>query len=117
MALGLNNVSFMDKLSHSFKVAYWRGTNDPKNAKYLDSQAALGQVSDATASAFYLTENDYIVEFNVDSTYQLYKNLSATLQLGYIINGVDEKTWNHTNSGDWEKRDGYKAALIFKYKF
>ncbi len=117
VALGLSNVSFMDKLSHTFKVAYWRGTNDPKNAKYLDSQAALGQIGDYTSSAFYLTENDYLVEFNLDSTYQLYKNLSATLQLGYIINGVDEETWNHKRNGDWEKRDAYKAALIFKYKF
>ncbi len=114
LALGLSNVSFMDKLSHTFKIAYWQGTNDPKNAKYLDSRRALAP---SGLSTFYLTQNDYIVEFNLDSTYQLYKNLSATLQLGYIINGVDEDTWNHTNSNDWEKRDGYKAALIFKYKF
>ncbi len=111
VALSLSNMSFMDKLSHTFKVAYWGGTNDAQNAKYLGSQRAL------SGGDFYLTENDYVVEFNLDSTYQIYENLSATLQLGYIINGVDEDTWNHANSNDWEKRDGYKAALLVKYKF
>ncbi len=111
VALSLSNVSFMEKLSHTFKVAYWGGTNDSKNAKYLSSTRAL------SGGDFYLTDNDYVVEFNLDSTYKIYENLTATLQLGYIINGLDEETWNHTNSSSWEKRDAYKAALIFKYKF
>lgn len=117
IAVGINNMSFMDKLSHTLKVVYWRGTNDPENAKYLGEQRALGYDSGYTTSSFYLTQNDYLVEVNLDSTYQIYENLSATLQLGYIINGVDEDTWKHSNASNWEQQNGYKAALIFKYKF
>ncbi len=103
----IKKMSFVEDLSHTFRVAYWGGTNSTSMAKHL-------KTSNATqASSMYLTTNDYMLEFNLDSTYQIYENLQAIVQLGYIVNGVDEETWDHLG----ETRDAYKAQLIFSYSF
>lgn len=112
----LKDMSFLEGLSHTFRAAYWRGSNSPSMARYYDVAAASEHRG--TTSGFYLTTNDYLLEFNLDSTYQIYDNLTATLELGYIVNGIDKGTWNP----DWRndslsKSDAYKAALIFNYSF
>ncbi len=104
IGLQLAQMSFVEDLSHTFRVAYWRGTNHADNADYLRNPVAAGTM--------YLTENDYLVEFNLDSTYQIYENLQAVVQFGYIINGFDSGTW-----ADDLDRDAYKATLTFNYSF
>ncbi len=112
VGLQVKNFSFMEKLSHTFRVAYWGGTNHTDNAQHLnDPTAALGG-SNGSNGTFYLTTADYMVEFNLDSTYKIYENLTATLQLGYAINGIDKDTWGYD-----ERRDGYKAGIIMRYAF
>ncbi len=105
IGLQLAKMSFVEDLSHTFRVAYWRGTNHADNA--------TGSPFYSDATFMYLTENDYLVEFNLDSTYQIYENLQAVVQLGYIVNGFDEDTWGK-NVND---RDAYKATLTFNYSF
>ncbi len=103
----IRNMSFFEDLSHTFRVAYWHGTNSTDMAEHV-SYGAFNR-----ESALYLTTTDYLLEFNLDTTYQIYENLQAIVQLGYIVNGIDGDTWNHMN----DKRDAYKAALIFNYSF
>lgn len=117
----LKDMSFLENLSHTFRVAYWGGTNSPTMAKYLPAIGATNiGTYERAAEGFYLTTNDSMVEFNLDSTYKIYENLSATLELGYIINGIDKGTWQRSYTPDNErftKKDAYKAALIFNYSF
>ncbi len=105
IGLQLAKMSFIEDLSHTFRVAYWNGTNDTKNAQYMSAPTG--------GPVMYLTEDDYLVEFNLDSTYQIYENLQAVVQLGYIINGFDEETWGR----GVDERDAYKATLTFNYSF
>lgn len=109
VGLQFSQMAFMEDLSHTFRVAYWRGTNMPKNAEFMGSPYQLQN------NGFYLTTNDYLVEFNLDNTYQVYENLQAVVQLGYIVNGMDKDTWSHMT--DDERRDAYKATLTFSYSF
>ena len=62
----------------------------------------------------YLTTNDYLVEFNLDSTYKFYENLEACVELGYIVNGVDKNTWKWSGN---QKEDAWKVALNLRYSF
>ncbi len=120
IGLHVKDMSFLEDLSHTFRVVYWGGTNDPENANYLDARRATHDSYGYSTGDLYLTSNDYLLEFNLDSTYKIYDNLTATMQLGYIVNGIDEGTWNPDGRMDskWGgNRDGYKAALVFKYKF
>lgn len=116
IGLQAKDITFLEDLKHTFRVAYWGGTNDPKNVEYLGPQGAFGQVG--TAEGFYLTTNDHLIEFNLDTSYKIYDNLEAGLLLGYIVNGVDKGTWNrHFNRGAFSKGDAYKADVVFSYSF
>ncbi len=96
--VGIEKVSFLSGLSHDFLVTYVEGTNDKKFA-------------DKT-SANYLTEEDAFVSFDLISSYKIYKNLSAHLELSYIINDFDDKS-----SVGQKDEDDWRAGLTFEYKF
>jgi len=117
----IRDLSFLEDLSHTVRVVYWRGTNDPAMAKSLrNPENPQGSDPQNTAwnrqpgGTLYLTTNDYLVEFNLDSTYKIYENLETCLELGYIYNGVDKKTWKWAGN---QKEDAWKATLNFRYSF
>ncbi len=115
IGLRLKKMSFIEDLSHTFRVAYWGGTNSPEMVDEfgLTANNAYNMGLGSSHGAMYLTTADHLIEFNFDTTYQIYENLQAIVQLGYIVNGIDEDTWK----GMQEKRDAYKAQLIFSYSF
>ncbi len=96
MALGLKvkDISFMDKLSHQFLVAYYQGTNHKDHRD-------IG----------LFTTKDSAWELNFDTSYQVYENLAAILELGYI--GLNLSEDNVDRSDD----DSFKAALGVRYRF
>ncbi len=116
----LKDLSFLEDLTHTLRVTYWRGTNDPAMARALSDpterrsyfNTAWNQMPNV--GGLYLTKNDYLVEFNLDSTYKIYENLDAIVELGYIINGVDKSTWKWTQN---QKEDAWKCAVNFRYSF
>ena len=89
IGLQIADVSFVEDLKHTFRVAYWGGTNDG------------------------------LLEFNLVNSWQIYENLEANLELGYIINMMDRDTWDKSYVSDrnWSKQDAWKAQLIFAYSF
>ena len=114
----IRDVSFIDKLSHTFRVAYWGGTNSPSMVKYMDHANAW----DSTSNMFdgpYMTTNDGLLEFNVISTYKIYDNLEMNVELGYVSNYMDSSTWNksYQNFGSYSKQDAWKGQVVFQYKF
>ncbi len=105
LGLSLKDISFLEKLSHTFTVMYAKGTND----KALIGNAAItyGQT---------LTEEDHIVEVDLNTKYQLYEELCLTLDLGYINNGYDKDKWRVANPG-LDKNDAYKLSTGILYQF
>jgi len=91
--IGVENVSFLKDLSHTFLISYLEGTND---------------VDPDDAGAYYLTTEDSLVAFDLINTYQIYKNLAMHLQLNYIISDFETKTLDE---------DGYGAEITFEYRF
>ena len=117
----IKDMSFVENLRHTFRIAYWRGTNAPEMTRYVrgswDSSHSKGwdQIDE---SVIYLTTQDWLLEFNLDTTWKIYDNLEAMLELGYIVNGIDRDQWRkYGNGGNWQKADAYKAGVIFKYSF
>ena len=118
--LQLRDMHFLDDdLSHTFRVAYWGGTNSPSMVKYMDSAYAWN----STTGYFdgpYLTTNDGLLEFNLVNVYRMYENFDINVELGYIANFMDDGTWkrhSYNNFGSYEKQDIWKAHVIFTYKF
>ena len=118
VGLQIADVSFVEDLKHTFRVAYWGGTNSPSMVKYMGSAVAWDNTT-AAQDGPYLTTNDGLLEFNLVNSWQIYENLEANLELGYIVNMMDKDTWDKSYVSDrnWSKQDAWKAQLIFAYSF
>ncbi len=114
IGLQVRDMSFMEDLSHTLRITYWGGTNDADMMKHMDDPRGWRQ-----DGGLYLTHNDHLVEINLDSTYQIYENLQAVVELGYIFNGVDTEAWNNstTSGGTVNGQDAWKATLLMMYSF
>ena len=102
--LGVEGVSFLQGLSHDFLVSYIEGTND----KDVDMSVVEKQ-------DMWLTEEDSLVEFDFISTYQIYKNLAAHLELSYIVSDIEDRGTGATATKLSE--DDWRAELTFEFKF
>ena len=118
VGLQIADVSFVEDLKHTFRVAYWGGTNSPSMVKYMGSGVAWDDTT-AAQDGPYLTTNDGLLEFNLVNSWQIYENLEANLELGYIVNMMDKDTWDksYVSERNWSKQDAWKAQLIFAYTF
>ena len=119
VGLQIADVSFVEDLKHTFRVAYWGGTNSPSMVKYMGSGVAWDDTT-AAQDGPYLTTNDGLLEFNLVNSWQIYENLEANLELGYIVNMMDKDTWDKSyisEQRNWSKQDAWKAQLIFAYSF
>ncbi len=132
VGLQIKDMSFLENLTHTFRVAYWGGTNDPSAAKYFDSSLGfLGSdfvkgnsyaYAGQAAPELYLTKTDSILEFNLVNNYKMYENFDINFELGYMVNFIDGDTWKKSRSGrgyqqGFDKTDAWKAQLIFAYQF
>ena len=118
IGLQLRDMSFIEDLTHTFRVAWWGGTNSPSMVKYMNNAYAW----ESTSNLFdgpYLTTNDGLLEFNLVNVYKVYENFDINLELGYIANFMDNDTWkkDYRDWGSYEKQDAWKAQVIFTYQF
>ncbi|GAB6176157.1 outer membrane homotrimeric porin [Desulfobaculum senezii] len=102
----LADFSFVEDLSHKVIVMYGQGTTD---GELLEDWTAKKR----NDSAYFITDEDSFWEVNFDSTYQIYENLAAIVELGYINLDKDEDVWGDDPADD----DAYKAAFYLKYDF
>ncbi len=104
--LGLSLTGFepIKKVNMGGHIMYVQGTNDKA---LLDSQTFLNK---NPFNPNYLTQEDSLWEFSAYSTYDIYKNLQASLTFAYIIPHL---------SNDWQvnERNAYRAIMAFKYSF
>ncbi len=116
VGLQLRDVSFIEDLEHTFRVALWGGTNSPSMVKYFaDSN---GWNNGYGADGPYMTTNDNLLEFNLVNSYKIYENLELNLELGYIVNMINKDTWDRRwMPNSYQKQDAWKAQLIFAYTF
>ena len=119
IGLQIRDMSFLEDLKHTFRVAYWGGTNSPSMVKYAGSSTAWNMGGDTYPAGPYLTTNDGLLEFNLVNSYQIYENLEMNVELGYIVNMIDQDTWRHSswNNEQFSKQDMWKAQVVFAYSF
>lgn len=118
LGLQIRDMSFIKSLKHTVRALYWGGTNSPSMVKYASSRTDWNSLNDYEGA--YLTTQDGLLEFNLNSVYKVYDNFSIGLGLGYVVNLIDSKTWQdgHDYLGaSYGKQDIWKADLTFAYKF
>ncbi len=104
IGLQIADMSFVENLTHTIRVAYYRGTND--------EDLAGGTNLLLSGENVYMTSKDDAWEVNFDHQYQIYENLSTYLELGYIHLNMDED-WGNNYLDD----DAWRAQVGFVYKF
>ncbi len=100
------NMSFIEKLDHTLRFAYYRGTNEHEVVE------RFGEPGHMSGESVYLTDKDNVYEFNFDHNYQVYENLTATVELAYIYMDLDDLA----NRPDYAN-NAWKAQLLFRYAF
>ncbi len=117
----LDGFSFVDKLSHTLRATYIRGTNDKDMVKNtrggieaLGYDTRLGASLGMMGDTIYLTKEDYALEFNLVSTFEATENLTLYLETHYINLELDSGTWG---SADSKTTDAWKVQLLFEYSF
>ena len=117
----LKDMSFLEDLKHTFRVAYWGGTNSTTMVKYMRNAYAW---QESTTSGGqnpmqpYLTTKDGLVEFNLVNSYKIYQNLEMNLELDYLVNCMDNSTWKKSQTpSSFSKQDMWKAQVTFAYSF
>ncbi len=104
----LKDISFMEDLSHVFRVGFIQGTN---NSEMVRSGFVGGMTS--VGNDLYLTQHDRMWEVNLDTQYKIYKDLTLAFELGYINLDYDENLWG----ADTYHENNFKAAMSLNYKF
>ena len=117
VGIQLADISFIEDLKHTIRVAYYKGTNNPDNFKYRYNP--YGYFLQYAADGFYLTDNDHVWEVNFDHQYKIYENLTAVLELGWLRLHADKQTWGGTygRTGLKENDNAWKAQIAFRYSF
>lgn len=106
----LKDITFLEDLSHLFRVAYYSGTNDKEMAPYIGSPFT------SQGPGLYLTKKDHVWEVNLDSEYKIYEDLTLVLELGYMNLKVNEGVWGSAIYDNVEKNN-YKAGINLQYAF
>lgn len=102
------DMTFIENLSHTLRFAYYEGTNN------RNSSSPLINTGGFNGDTWYLTTRDSAFEVNFDHKYQIYENLAAYLELGYINLDLKNTTANNKNNAP---DDAWKAQVLFQYKF
>ncbi len=120
-ALGftLKDIATLDKLTHDVMVMYAQGTN---SASLLRDPNMAGNQNTNFTPGHFLTTKDKFWEFDLNTKYALYDELTAILELGFINMHCDQDLWNDYQNGiggggNFKASNAYKVAAGLKYAF
>jgi hypothetical protein len=122
LGLALKKITFMEKLTHDFTFAYIKGTN---SASLLEDANTRGFGSGAAGYPYqaghFLTTKDSLYEFDFNTQYQLFSELKAIVEFGYIVQSLHKDTWNTyygtTGVNDVKFENAFKAMFGLTYDF
>ncbi|WP_432734585.1 outer membrane homotrimeric porin [Maridesulfovibrio sp. FT414] len=114
IGLSFEDISFVDKLTHDIHILYIKGTNDAD----LIKNAAAGSLTNISADGMFLTDKDQAFEIDFNTNYQIYDELAAIIEFGYINMDLDKDTWENYDTTRAGKDDpALKFAVGLVYSF
>ena len=106
--LQAKDISFMEDLTHIFRVGFVKGTNNTEMVR-------SGWAGIDSTDGVYLTTADKAWEVNFDTQYKIYQDLTLGVELGYINLDLDENVWGKTV--DDYRENNFRGAVTLKYAF
>ncbi|ACS80078.1 outer membrane homotrimeric porin [Maridesulfovibrio salexigens] len=112
VGLSLEKISFFENLSHDIHFLYIQGTNDAGLVK--NHSANLANITD---DGNFLTDEDYAIEIDFNTNYQIYDELAAIVEFGYVDVDLDEDTWQNVSARGGKTDPMLKLAFGLVYSF
>ena len=111
---------FLTLLLLSLSACGTASQNQPGNTDSGNSQTEEPTVTDdgietESGFPFTLTTKDGAWEATFDTDYQIYKDLTLAVELGYIHLSLNDGVWG--NVLDNTNRNAYKASVNMRYAF
>ena len=120
LGIRIDNVSFIDNLTHGFHANYVRGTNSgerigPDSPLYLSSSSSAdyGRINASSDHYAYLISTDSAWDFMLINTYKVSDNFNIGLDLSYTRMDLSKQ-----RSSQWkDTADAYAGVINFAYTF
>ena len=114
VGISLNNIMFVEKLSHRLTYTYIHGNNSPRAIRALN--ATLGS-NPYFVMGRDLSSNECAHGLNFDTTYIIYENLSAVLESGWAHGYFQQSVWGRRLVHRANSSDVWKVAFGLTYKY
>ena len=111
---GVQNLSFMDKLSNDIGITYTRGTNDEDVGKFLAGNNNYTPVSGVN---IVLTDEDSAWQFRLYNQYDINENLYVALDIGAAIMDMDDDVWKARGGDDYLDDPVTYSTAAISYSF
>lgn len=115
LGLRIDDINYIENLKHNLRVTYQQGTNSRAMAKNGYVPSPFDTRGSAGYDGMYLTRGDHAWEFDFDTKYQIYKNLSAHLEMSYIKLDLKEGAWGKKVAD--HNDNAWKVGAYMRYLF
>ena len=110
IGLGFEDIKLVEGLTNALRVAYFQGTNDSD----WGDVSFFARGNPALWGGYLLSTDDWGLEVNLDSVYQIMEGLELYNQIGYIHLDIDDSDqFGAENDVD----DAWEFAVGFRYTF
>ncbi len=109
--LQAKDISFMEDLTHIFRVGFIKGTNNTEMARQ-----GFASPTGKSGRELYLTTADKAWEVNFDTQYKIYKDLTLAVEIGYINLDLDKGVWSK-GTVDSYRENNVRGAVTLQYTF
>lgn len=109
--LQAKDISFMEDLTHVFRVGFVKGTNNTEMARQ-----GFTSPTGKSGRELYLTTADKAWEVNFDTEYKIYKDLTLAVEIGYINLDLDKSVWSK-GTVDSYRENNVRGAVTLQYVF
>ena len=110
----LDKISFIEDLTSRISFTFAKGLNSPQA---LRTGVALWGYGNYFQMGRELATTEHILAVNIDSQYNIYKNLALILETGWAHGEFDSSVWGRRLVNASRSGDTWKATLGFRYKF
>ena len=114
LGASLNNISFIEKLTHRLTFTLVRGNNDPAALRYLNTLVGSNPYFTMGRD---LAIGEQVMSVNFDNKYMIYENLAAVMETGWAHGDFKSSVWGHRLAEKSRSGDAWKVAFGLTYKF
>jgi len=114
LGVTLDDMSFVEKLSHRLTAIYVQGTNSSRAIRYLNSVMGSNPYFQMGRD---LTVDEHVFGVNFDNKYMINQNLAAIVETGWAHGEFQKSVWGRRLVSQSHDGDTWKVSFGLSYKF